>query len=444
MVHLIDALNDKLAGAAFAAGDEGWDEARRAWNLGVDQRPAMVVEAESAADVQAVVELARRERLRLAPQSTGHGAAPLEPLDGTILLKTSRMRAVAVDPARRVARVEAGAVARDVAAAASGSGLAAVGGYAPGVGVAGFTLSGGIGWLGRRHGLASNNVRAIELVTADGAHRRVDHQSDSDLFWALRGGGGNFGVVTAFEIDVHPVPELAHARLVWPAAHLHEVLERYAAWTRDLPEATSSVLRFFDAPGNPVVTVVVVHLGPVPDAERLVHPLRSSTDLVTNTLEPGSADDLITVAGDPEDPAPALGQGALVRDLEPDLVDLLAGRIERGEHKPLMGLELRQLGGALGRAQEGHGALGRLEGRFSLFAGGPAPPPVRDAAKTALRSFHEDLRPWTTGALLNFSNLRTDPAGAFDAVTWSRLRRMRHAVDPDGVLVANHPITLES
>ena len=440
MIDLTDGLTDAVADPVTFPGDPAWDTARRAWNLAVDQQPTAVFEATSAEDVKAAVDLARRSGLRVAAQSTGHGAAPLESLDGVVLLKTSRMRAVSVSPDTRTARIEAGALAGDVAAAAGEHGLAPVAGFAPSVGMTGLTLGGGIGWLGRTYGLAANNVRAIELVTADGEHRLVDADTDADLFWALRGGGGNFGVVTALEIELHPVPEAVAARLVWPAQYAAEVIEQYREWTRDLPDAMSSMLRFLDLPDQPIVSIAALHLGSLADAERLLRPLRSSATTMVDVLATVAPAGIARVAGDPEEPVPALGQGVVVRDLDLDLADLIADRIVRDVHKPLAALEMRHLGGALARTAPGHGALGKLDGAFTVFAGGPGIGPAAGAAEAALRELHESLRPWATQASLNFSNLRTDPATAFGAEAYEELCRVRAAVDPHGLFVANHPI----
>ncbi len=194
-----------LDGTVHHPGDPDWDLARAAWNLSVDQRPEAVVTARSVADVQATVRAAAARGLRVAPQSTGHHASPMGPLDGTVLLRLSGLRGVSVDPASRTARVEGGAVWADVTAAAGEHGLAALAGSAADVGVAGYTLGGGLSWLARSRGLAANSVTALEVVTADGEHRRVDADHDPDLFWALRGGGGSFAVVTALELSLFPL-----------------------------------------------------------------------------------------------------------------------------------------------------------------------------------------------------------------------------------------------
>ena len=208
----VEALNGKIVFPDHA----DWGTARLAWNLAVDQRPAAVVHTESSEDVIAAVQLARALGLRVAAQGTGHNAAPLGPLDDTILVKTEQMRRIEIDPKSRIARVEAGVRTLELVEAAARHGLAPLLGSSPDVGVVGYTLGGGLSWFGRKHGLASSGVHAIELVTADGSRVRTDRDHEPDLFWALRGGGGDFGVVTALELQLVQAAEVYAGILWWP------------------------------------------------------------------------------------------------------------------------------------------------------------------------------------------------------------------------------------
>ena len=426
-------LLDGVRGRVVLPGDAGWDAARGSWNLSVDQHPAAVVEAAGADDVQAVL----RAGLRVAPQATGHGSEGLPDLAGAVLLKTSGLRDVTVDGG--VVRAGAGALASDVAAAAGAHGLAPVLGLAPSVGVTGLALGGGTGWLSRAHGLTCNSVRAFEVVLASGERLRADADHEPELFWALRGGGGRFAVVTALELAAHPVPEASAGMLAWPAERAAEVLERFRSWTRAVPEALGAVFRYLALPdvegvpaplrGRRIVAVIAAYVGAEADARRLIAPLPEGT--IVDTFGPVGAADLVRVAGDPEQPVPARGDGFLVRELD---VDAIAGLID--DLDPLGVLELRLLGGALARAPHGHGALAKLDGAFAVFAGGAA---VDAAARAAiaerLETVRERLAPWTAPqALLNSSG--GDPARAFDAATWERLGAVRDAFDPDRRLVA--------
>src|SRR3954454_1032871 len=193
------------SGSVMAPGEPGYDEARMAWNLAADQRPEAVVLPETDTDVAFAVTYAREAGLRVSVQGPGHTPLPLGDMSGSLLIKTSRMRQVEIDPRGRRARVQAGAIWADVSAPANKHGLAALVGSSPDVGVLGYSLGGGIGYLGRKHGIQTNSVTAVELVTPDGDNARTDAEHDADLFWALRGGGGNFGVVTAIEFKLYPV-----------------------------------------------------------------------------------------------------------------------------------------------------------------------------------------------------------------------------------------------
>jgi FAD/FMN-containing dehydrogenase len=447
-----EALSDRLRGRLVRPGEPDWDVARRAWNLAVDQRPAAVVEALGPDDVQAVVAFAAGAGLRVAPQSTGHGSEALGPLAEAILLKTTPMRGITVDPAAGIARIEAGVIAGEVAVAAGEHRLAPVLGLAPTVGVAGLTLGGGTGWLSRSYGLAANNVRALEVVTAAGAHERIDAHDEPELFWALRGGGGRFAIVTALELDAHPVPEVSAGSLFWPAEHAAEILERFRRWTVDVPESLGAVFRYLSMPpidevpaplrGRKVVAIIAAHLGTEPDGRRIMEPLRGSRTTLIDTFGPVGAADLVRIAGDPERPGPARGAGFLVKELRPDLVHALAELIAEDALAPLGVLEVRLLGGALSRGSEGAGALASLDGKFSIFAGGPAfDADTRAAIDDRLEGLHDRLEPWRSSqALLNSARFGTDPARAFGEETWARLGRVRDTYDPDRLILSSHEI----
>jgi len=216
-----------------------------------DQRPAVVVFAQSAADVSQAVRFARSQGMRIAPQGIGHGSEPLEPLEGAMLLKTSRMRRVEIDAATRKARAEAGAVWQDVTVPAGGHGLAALAGTSPNVGVTGYTLGGGLGWLARRYGLAANSLTAAEIVTPDGSLVRTDAGHESDLFWAVRGGGGSVGVVTALEMVLYPVRELYAGALFFPIQRAAQVLHTWREWTGAVPDEITSLGRILRLPPLP-------------------------------------------------------------------------------------------------------------------------------------------------------------------------------------------------
>jgi FAD/FMN-containing dehydrogenase len=248
-----DSISAPLDPLIVRPEDDGWDEARQAWNLAVDQRPAAVALPATVDDVIDVVHWAREQGLRVAAQGTGHAAAAHASLEDAVLVKTARMREMHVDAELRRARVGAGVVWSDVSAAAAEFGLAALSGSGPDVGVVGYTLGGGVSWLARRYGLAANSVLAVEVVTADGNLVRADRHHEPDLFWALRGGGGAFGIVTALEFELYPVAEVYAGTLFWPMEQAETVLEAWRVWVEKVPVELTSLGRLLNVPPIPEV-----------------------------------------------------------------------------------------------------------------------------------------------------------------------------------------------
>jgi FAD/FMN-containing dehydrogenase len=446
----VRALKDELTGTVTVAGDAGWDDARAAWNLAVDQRPAVVAEPETVADVVAVVKFARERGLRVTAQGTGHGASALGSLQDTVLVKTHRMRVVGIDPEGRLARAQAGAIWADIVAPASEHGLAPLAGSSHDVGVVGFTLGGGLSWLGRKHGLAANGVVAIQVVTADGRVRVVDADHEPDLFWALRGGGGSFGIVTAIEIELHPIDEVCAGMLAFPWERAGEVLRAWREWARTVPDEVTSLGRIVQIPPLPdipeplrgrslaVIEVACLH-GEATTAE-LVAPLRALGPEI-DTIAPTGPAGLLALHMDPPGPVPGAGDGALLDELPGDAIDALVAAAGPGSGSPLISVEVRHLGGALGRAHDSHGALAAVEADFALYAVGMAP----DADAAAEVNAHIDVvkgavSEWSAGRrLLNFSE-RRDGEDMFAPAALRRLRAVKTLVDPDDMVRANHPI----
>ncbi|HEY0643286.1 MAG TPA: FAD-binding oxidoreductase, partial [Nocardioides sp.] len=246
-------LRGLCGGAVHLPGDPTYDVARTPWNVAADLRPAAVAVPRHAADVADVMHAALDAGLRVAPMSTGHAAALLamDSLDDVVLVRMSGLTGVIVDPEARTARVEGGTLWEDVVEAAAAHGLAALHGSAPDVAVVGYCLGGGIGWYARKHGFAADSVVAVELVTPNGELLRVDAEHHADLFWALRGGGGNFGVVTALEILLLPYADAYAGMLLWDRTAAPEVLRAWAAWTKDAPEEVTTSFRVMSFPPMP-------------------------------------------------------------------------------------------------------------------------------------------------------------------------------------------------
>jgi FAD/FMN-containing dehydrogenase len=306
-----------------------------------------------------------------------------------------------------------------------------------------------MGWLARSHGLQANSVTAIELVTGEGELVRTDREHDPELFWALRGGGGNFGVVTALEFRLYPVREAYAGMLIWDWTHAERVLTAWHEWARTAPDNVTTSFRIMQLPpaefvpepirGRQLVVIDGAVTGD--DAEAVIAPLRAlAPEMDTFATVPASA--LTRIHQDPEDPVPYVSESALVESLTPEAIQTIVELAGPGSGSPLLLLELRQLGGAVGRVTAGHGALPRLEGEFVLFMLGMAMSPEMAAAavehagrvKDALAAF------LAGGHYLNFAEYKVDPAASYGAFTYRRLRVTKRRVDPDNVIRANHEI----
>lgn len=448
---LTDTPTLRDAGTVFLPGDPGYDEACTPWNLAIVQRPAAVAVPRSIEEVARVVTAATGLGLRIAPQSSGHGAAPLgaRSLDGVLLLRLHELTGVSVDPERRIARVLGGTLWRDVIAAVAPYGLTALHGSAGDVAVAGYVLGGGLSFYGREHGLASSSVRAVEIVTADGALVRASADENAELFWAVRGGGGNFGAVVAIELELLPYADVFAGMLLWDLSRADEVTRAWAAWTAELPESVTTSLRFMRFPPIPELppflsgrNLVVIDGAVLEDdarAAELLAPLRTLHPEI-DTFARIPAAGMLAVHMDPPGPTPAVGHHALMAELPDAAIEALLAVAGPGVQIPLMFAELRHLGGALAVRQDA--ALDRLDGAYALFTVAPAPTPEMEAAGTAAAdAVIAALRPWASArTFLNFADRATDAATAFDAESWVRLGRVRRTVDPAGVWMAAHPI----
>ena len=428
--------------------DEGWDSARQAWNLAVDQQPAAVALPESAEEVAQAVRFARERRLRVVPQSTGHTASPLGDLSGALLVKMERLRSVEIDREARIATADGGALWMDVTRAAAPHGLAALAGSSPDVGVAGYLLGGGISWLARKYGLAANNLTAVELVTADGRIVRADAENEPDLFWAVRGGGGNFGVVTKLELRLFPIAEVYAGTLFFPADRLREVLHAWREWTDTVPDEVMSVGRFMQFPpipdvpeplrGRSFALVEATFIGSEEDGVELLRPLRDLGP-VMDTFASIPVQTLDMLHMDPEHPVPGIGDGMLLSDLTPDAIDRVAELLSGASS--LLSVEFRHLGGELANARPENGAFASVEAGFATFAVGiPMTPEIAAGVESEIAYVQAALAPVDAGRMyMNFAEKpRTGKVLFGDA--YHRLRAVKAAYDPEDLFKANHPV----
>jgi hypothetical protein len=445
-------LRDRVRGDVVAPGDPAWDEARLAWNLSVDQHPAAVVIAETADDVAETVRFAVTYGYAVSAQGTGHGASALERgLEGVILIKTQRMRDVEINPDRRIARVGAGALWMDVTAPAHEHGLAPLAGSSPDVGVVGYTLGGGLSWLGRTYGMASNSVTAIEVVTADGEIVRTDASHEPALFWALRGGGGSFGIVTAIEFSLYPVSEVYAGVMFWPIERSAEVLRAWHELAPSMPDAMTTVGRLLMLPpipdipeflrGRKFVVVEAIYVGSEQRGAELLAPLRA-LEPEMDTVSTISTVQLGTMHMDPEHPVPGAGDGMLLDDITPQAIQELAAKATAGELDALLSIELRQLGGAIARPVPGQGAVGHFDAAYAMFSVGIAPTPqaklaVGGAVGSVIGTFDEHR---ASSSYINFHERGTPTSELYPRAVYQRLTELKRWYDPADVIRSNHPI----
>jgi hypothetical protein len=445
-------LQSRIHGRVLTEADEAWDSSRRTFNLLHDQRPAGLVRVANPDDVAETIRYAARRGLRIAAQGTGHNAGPIEGLEESLLIRTDSLTEVTIDVAARRARVGSGVRWGAVSDIASDAGLAPLSGSSRDVGVAGYSLGGGMGWLGRKHGLQSNALTAIELVTADGELRRIDHDNETDLFWAVRGGGGNFGVVTALEFELFPVPELYAGALFFPYERSSELLHAWHELVEaGLPDEITTVGRVVQVPpldeipelirGKSFAIVQAAYLGDECEGAELMRPLvELGPELNTFAMVPPTA--LGYLAMDPDSPLPYAGSSRMISDVSPAGIDALVEFAGPDSGSTLASVELRSLGGALGRRTPGHGARAKLDGDYLLLAvGGVFSPEQYCEVAAQAEAVAGALSPWDSGTrYLNFEEGLVDARLFYDEDTWRTLRALRTHWDPSSLFLANHEI----
>lgn len=446
----LSELTALLPGQVLAPGDPGWEEQSRGWILSVDQRPRAVLTVRDAEDVVAAVRWAGRHGAAISAQPVGHGATTA--LDQTVLIRTRPLGEITIDTERRVARVGAGVKWGELLAATSDLGLTGLVGSSPDPSVVGFCLGGGLSWFGRAYGLAAHSIVAVELVDATGELRRVTADSDPELFWALRGGGGDFGIVTAMELSLHPAPHVFGGRLLWPIEMAWPVLQAFRAVTSAAPDELTIWAHLFRFPplpevpeplrGGAFVSIDLAYLGTAEQAIPLLEPFLALPACRLNTLGTVPLSELGSIAAEPVDPMPASEMSWLLRDLDEGAVDRLLDVVGARSTAPLAVVQLRHLGGALARASEAEGPAGAVVEPYQLFClGVPTGPEVATAIEACFTDVRAALAAHSTGrTMFTFLGADDDPSRAFTPGALDRLRELKRRTDPDGVIRSNRPV----
>jgi FAD/FMN-containing dehydrogenase len=449
-------LRNSVRGTVIGPGDAGYDQARSIWNGAIDRRPACIVRCAGVADVIASVRHARDHDLEIAIRGGGHNVAGTAVCDDGIVIDLSELRAVSVDPTSRTARVQGGALWGDVDRETQIHGLATTGGIVSHTGVAGLTLGGGIGWLMRKHGLTVDNLLGADVITAEGEVLRACADEHPDLLWALRGGGGNFGVVASFDFRLHAVgPNVLAGPVLWDAANTDEVLRFYRDFVRDAPDELGTVVRFGTAPPlpvipsdlhwRPVVIVASCYAGPIEEAERVLRPLRRFGAPVLDLVAPRPyVDHQSSIDSTVRHGWNYYWKSTYLPELSDDLVSVLAEHAFAAS-SPRSYAALFHLGGAVGRASGGDTAFGNRQVSHAITLDAVWRPGEdhsdQDVAWT--RDFFGSLDRFRDGVYVNFLGADEKPdriREAYGGSVYDRLADVKGKYDPENVFHHNQNI----
>ena len=451
----LDGLKARLRGPLLVPTDAGYDESRTVWNAMIDRRPAAVVRCLGVGDVIACVQFARANDLLLCIKGGGHNIAGLATADGALMLDMSLMRGVWVDAQRRIARAQAGCVLGDVDRETQLHGQAAVLGFVSLTGIAGLTLGGGFGYLTRRWGWTSDNVTGMDVVTADARLVRASNEENADLFWGLRGGGGNFGVVTGIDYALYPVgPEVVGGIVAWPASEAPKVLDFYRTFAEDTPSELTLIAMIRPAPpapwlpkdrhGKPIVALLACYSGSVAEGERAVAPIKSFGSPIGDVLvrRPYAQMQSLLDATQPKGRRYYWKSEYLPR-IEPALCEKVmehAARI-RSPHSAVI---LFQIEGALNKLEEEHSPVGNRDAHFVLNIAGSWEQASDDGTNIEwAREAWNDMKSFSTGG--TYVNFLTEDEGPerINAALGKGLRRLAEVKarwDPENIFRTNRNV----
>lgn len=441
----IEDLKQQVTGDVLIVDDADYETARLTWNRSTNQFPAVIVVASNPDDVIAAVNFARENSMGIAVQSTGHGTQ--RPADNALLIITSRMTGVEINAEAQTATVEAGVKWQGVVDKCLLHGLAPLLGTSPNVGVIGYTLGGGIGWLARRYGLAVDSVRSLDIVTPDGVLRHVSATENSDLFFGVCGGGGNFGVVTAMSFDLYSISKLYGGFLTYPAEKAGDALRFYRDWTQDVPEELTSSITVMKYPplpqlpeamrGKVEVILRAAYCGD--DSAQGQQLIQRWLDWQTpnqNTFREMPFAEVATISNDPVDPVPAFGSNELFSELSDEVIDIVVNTMTNPAI-PLTASEFRHAGGAVTRIV-GDNAISNRDALFYFQTMGIVPTPeIKMGVKSHMEQYRGALHPYIQGGVfLNFTKTSEENnrvQQAFSPEVFQRLVELKSKYDPDNL-----------
>lgn len=445
----VDDLRSRMRGQVLMAGDVGYDAARRIWNAMIDKRPAVIARCEGAADVGEAVRYAGAHELLVSVRGGGHNVAGTAVCDGGLMIDLSLMKGIRVDPVARTAWAQPGLLWQDFDHETQAYGLATTGGVVGETGIAGLTLGGGVGWLVRKHGLTCDNLLAVDVVTADGQLRHASPEANQDLFWALRGGGGNFGVVTAFHYQLHEVSTILGGLVIHPRTAARDVIRFHRDFVTSAPEELTSYVGLLTAPdGNPVVALASCYSGDLQEGERVLRPLREFGAPLVDGIQ------AMPYAGMQGLFGPAFPWGnrnywksSYFRELPDAAIDAVVEHANRSQ-SPLSAVIIEYYGGAAGRVAVDATAFSHREASFNILFVGQWSDVAEDSMHIGwVRNCWEAAKPWASGAVyMNALSGDEGPQVVRDAygANYSRLAALKAQLDPKNLFRMNQNITPSS
>jgi FAD/FMN-containing dehydrogenase len=450
----LDELEASFRGELVRPADPGYDDHRKVWNGSIDRRPGLIARCAGVADVRAAVRFARERGLLTAVRGGGHSFPGLSVCDGGVIIDLGSMKGIRVDPEARTVRAQAGVLLGELDRETQAFGLAVPAGIVTHTGLAGLTLGGGIGWIMRKYGLTVDQLISVDVVTADGEFVKASENQNAELFWGVRGGGGNFGIVTEFEFRLNPLgPQVFAGPVFWSVEDAPKVLRFYRDWIADCPDELMTIVVQRRAPALPVVppdlvgklviAIVACYAGNIEDGEKVLRPLKSFGSPVLDLCMPKP----FLVHQGMFDPSFRHGCWYYVRscdvaELDDDVIDVV---VEHGEKvtSPITSVALWQMGGAVGRVDEAETAFNGRNAGFTFNINGNSESAVGfDAEREWARRYWSALEPYHTSVYVNFLMEEGEDRirQAYGADKYERLKALKRTYDPTNLFRLNQNI----